>query len=63
MPLYSSNRSKHSFTQHQLLVLAVLRRMLVKSYRELAKWEIFTTLADVSIVRRAVRRCLQRTHR
>lgn len=38
LPLYSSVRSKHSFTQHQLLVLLVLREMLSKSFRDFVDW-------------------------
>lgn len=34
VPLYSSTRSKHAYTQHQLLTLVVLRQMLSKSYRD-----------------------------
>jgi hypothetical protein len=45
VPLYSGDRSKHSFTQHQLLCLGVLRQMLSKSYREFAEWfELMTSL-------------------
>lgn len=42
LPLHSSKRSKHSFTQHQLVVL---RTMLPKSYREFADWfELMTPM-------------------
>jgi hypothetical protein len=45
VPLYSSGRSKHVFTQHQLLVLVVLRQMLSRSYRDFAEWfELMTSL-------------------
>ena len=33
LPLYSNERSKRSFTQHQLLVLVVLRQLMARSYR------------------------------
>jgi len=35
LPLYSCARSKHTYTQHQLLVLFVVREILAKSYRVL----------------------------
>ena len=35
LPRYSSKRSKHVYTQHQLLVLVALRQMLSRSYRDL----------------------------
>lgn len=45
LPLYSCERSKHAFTQHQLLVLLVLREMLSKSYRDFVAWlELMTVL-------------------
>lgn len=34
LPLYSCASSKRTYTQHQLLVLLVVREMLAKSYRE-----------------------------
>jgi len=45
VPLFSCASSKHAFTQHQLLVLVVLRQMMAKSYREFADWlELMTAL-------------------
>jgi len=45
VPLYSNACSKHAFTQHQLLVLVVLRQRLAKSYREFVDWlEVMTAL-------------------
>ena len=35
MPLYARSRSKQTYSQHQLLVLVVLRQLLAKSYRDL----------------------------
>ncbi len=36
LPLYSCASSKRTYTQHQLLVLVVLRQLMVRSYRGLA---------------------------
>lgn len=45
VPLYSSVRSKHAFTQRQLLVLLVIRQMLARSYRDFVSWlELMTPL-------------------
>ena len=38
LPLYSNERSKRSFTQHQLLVLVVLRQLMARSYRDFIDW-------------------------
>ena len=35
LPLYSCARSKRTYTQHQLLVLVVLRQLMARSYRDL----------------------------
>ena len=35
LPLYSSRCSKRTYTQHQLLVLVVLRQLMARSYRDL----------------------------
>ena len=37
-PRYANNKSNHVFTQHQLLILLVLRQRLSKSYREFVSW-------------------------
>ena len=37
-PKYANKRSNHVFTQHQLLILLVLRQRLSKSYREFVSW-------------------------
>lgn len=37
-PLYRSERSNHLYTQHQHLVLLVLRQWMGKSYREFCEW-------------------------
>lgn len=37
-PRYANDRSNHIFTQHQLLILLVLRQRLSKSYREFVSW-------------------------
>lgn len=45
VPLFSCARSKHVFTQHQLLVLVCLRQMLSRSYRDLVDLlEVMTAL-------------------
>lgn len=45
VPLFSCARSKHVFTQHQLLVLVCLRQMLSRSYRDLVDLlELMTAL-------------------
>ncbi|MCE5260758.1 MAG: hypothetical protein LLG21_02110, partial [Euryarchaeota archaeon] len=37
-PLYRTGRSNHLYTQHQHLVLLVLRQWMGKSYREFCEW-------------------------
>lgn len=37
-PLYRNERSNHLYTQHQHLVLLVLRQWMGKSYREFCEW-------------------------
>ena len=37
-PKYSNKKSNHVFTQHQLIILLVLRQRLSKSYREFISW-------------------------
>ena len=35
LPLYARSRSKHTYSQHQLLVLVVLSQLIARSYRDL----------------------------